>query len=309
MELKLILENWKSFISEAVVFSPKDFQRLVYDNYSKMDRIETEFKGILSNLATIAQILNKCPPLKRDKIKTLLAAGTQGVIFELESGRILKLFMAGYIGGRKGEDELAYAKSSEEELFGGAGSLETFPVLDSGNFEIDVPLIAGRDQKETVHYVVMAKLITLAEYFAKEETYRMVSGSINEYDVGEVLDYLKDAIIYEINKADIEEEKQRYTQMKRAWYKAEPTEEEIKDRLAEFVEISNDRAKNNMETAVYKADSYGFQDYEIKNLVKMIRMVKNKHGKKFLGDLHSGNVGVLPNTVRTKDPKFILFDA
>ena len=308
--MKLLFESWSKFLTEEASDSVDAFKKIVKTHKDKIVDLMNNVDFVIALLNQSEDLVNNCPPLKTDKINNILGIGTQGIVFSLESGRALKLFAKGYIGG-SGSEELAFYKSSEGSLFGGEGTRETLPVFDSGSFKIELqnPKDPNTPTKDlTIHYAVMSRLITLKNYFEKKDTYRMVSGRITNDEVFNVLDMIKELVMTDISEEEMESQIGYFAMDTRFAYGRNPTRKEIAEFIVDFQKKLNDKRRHVISLLKRASQSLGIQPYEIRNLVSTLVDIQNDYGSNYLNDLHPGNIGVDPGSVRTKDPKFILFD-
>ena len=309
--MKLLLEKWNKFLLEDRAQGAYVFQTAIERKKADIDYElrDGDLAWAIKNKAQ--EIVNNCPPLQKDYVKDVIGVGSRGIVFSLESGRVLKLYLSGYLSDRSGSQEAGFYKSSQKDIFSGRGKRTTLPVFDSGSFEILSKSIRNPHQgmmKLKINYAVMSEMITLEDYFQKRETYRMVPGSVDLDDVSSLLEFIKELVNLDTSAEAIADEVRSFIKTERAWNKREPTKKEITD----FIEDVRNKRETDKEDAleyiqrIAKRD--GVQDYELKNLISTVYDVYKKYGKDYLNDLHGGNVGVDLGTVRTKDPKFILFD-
>lgn len=260
-----------------------------------------------------ALLAQSCPPLTREKIKRFVAKGTTAIVFELKNGRILKIFAGGYLGTETGNDEVEHFKSSETDLWKGKGSKRTIPAFESGHFTVEVRNKAIRNnlpdivRKTNLSYVVMARLITLSDYFG-EARYRLVSSPLDD---GEIDKFLRKALALtrtHLNKATIDRHIQDFIDTQRVWHQEDPSEDDINIRKQRFISTKKQEAILNKQEYDKVVKDLNIQPYEARNMLITLKNVFTEKGSRYLNDLHSGNMGVLPNSVRTKNPQFILFD-
>lgn len=146
--MKLILENWRRFITEqSGNASDYNFKTMLnyYENDSTGDykffwrQFTRNERDILIHISAAATMV---PQLLQNKIKRLLGVGSQGIVFELDNGRALKLYRGAY---RETQDDF-YSKEAGK-IFSGSGKITTVPIFDSGETEYGVK------------YVEMAKVL------------------------------------------------------------------------------------------------------------------------------------------------------
>ena len=78
----------------------------------------------------IAGAAHSIPQLTQTKIKRLLGAGTQGIVFELDNGHALKLYEESYR-----DDQEGFYDSESGKMFSGEGKIMTLPIFDRGETE------------------------------------------------------------------------------------------------------------------------------------------------------------------------------
>lgn len=105
----------------------------------------------------IKKMVQEIPPLRDKKIKDLMAKGTQGTIYSLEGGSILKLYTGSYLTDIRGENE-RYSKLKNVS-FSGSGSTHDLLVYDNGIFSY------GEKSSRLTGWVEMGKLLILRTYF------------------------------------------------------------------------------------------------------------------------------------------------
>ncbi len=146
--MKLLLENWRRYITEQTE-SASDYNfkvMLDYFNTSQNNdyrhfwwRFTRNRKDISIYIAAATSMV---PQLMQNKIKRLLGAGTQGIVFELDNGRALKLYRKAY---RETQDDFYSGEAGK--IFSGSGKITTVPIFDSGETEYGLK------------YVEMAKVL------------------------------------------------------------------------------------------------------------------------------------------------------
>jgi hypothetical protein len=169
-----------------------------------------------ARLLYIANIVEQVPQLKQNKIKRILGIGTQGVVFELDNGRALKLYRRGYV-----DDQEGFYDNEAGKIFSGQGRIMTLPIFDRGKTSPD-----------------FNKFLERTGRLDKGLRYRPVDWE-NEFFLKNILK---------------------------------------------------------------------LTDAEIKSLSNMINYALENYGLDYLGDLHTGNFGVLEQTMSSKNPVFVLFD-
>lgn len=318
--MKLLLEKWNKFLLEdraqgAYVFQTAIEKKVKNDAIEKKDDISNKIRSgnfVWAIKNNAEEIVKNCPPLQKDYVKDVIGVGTQGIVFSLESGRVLKLYLSGYMSDRSGSQEAGFYKSSQKDIFSGKGKRTTLPVFDSGSFEILTKNVEDSLQREKIrlkiNYAVMSEMITLDDYFQKPETYRMVYGSVDSNTVLDLLESIKELVKLDTSAETIADEVKRFIDTEKHWYKREPTKKEITDYIEDVKNKKEGDKEDALDDVQRIAKNAGVQDYELKNLISTVYDIYKKYGKDYLNDLHGGNVGVDLGTIRTKDPKFILFD-
>jgi len=110
------------------------------------------------------RVVNEVPILQTSKITGVSGVGTQGIVFFLDNGHVLKFFLGGYHGGAKGEffiyDEMA------KMIFSGEGRSQDLIVYDYGTIE-DLSYTVERTAKVELHYAEMPRLVKMDELFER----------------------------------------------------------------------------------------------------------------------------------------------
>jgi hypothetical protein len=308
--MKLLLEKWNHFLFESNEQGIQTFKAAISKNKDRISNNirDGEFEDALNQSA--GQIVNKCPALQKDYVVDLIGIGTRGVVFSLESGRVLKLFIGGYLGNRSGSGELDFYKSSEKDIFSGKGKRTTLPVFDSGSFEILArdPFSPDKMKKLQISYAVMSKMITLEDYFASPKDYRLTDDRIDPSDIHSLLEVIKEIVSLDSSPEAMVRVVKRAIDLERIWHNRELGKEEILD----IIKDARNKFEGDREDAIEEmkniAKMNNIQSYELKNIFSTVFDICKKYGIDYLNDLHGGNIGVDPGTIRTKDPKFIIFD-
>ena len=146
--MKLILENWRQYITEqSMIPSSHNYKVMLdYFNTSQNDDYKNFWWRFTRNrrdiLIYISMAATMVPQLMQNKIKRLLGAGTQGIVFELDNGRALKLYHKAY---RETQEDFYSGEAGK--IFSGGGKITTVPIFDSGETEYGLK------------YVEMAKVL------------------------------------------------------------------------------------------------------------------------------------------------------
>jgi hypothetical protein len=163
--MKLIFENWKAFIKEQESGIPNQNIQFLLDALKRFGPWDDDgtFENLLVNPEVITGIVEQVPQLKQNKIKRILGSGTQGVVFELDNGRALKLYRDGYV-----DDQEGFYDNEAGKIFSGQGRIMTLPIFDRGKTSPEIGL----------NYVEMAKVLPFNKFL--ERTGRAGSAIITE---------------------------------------------------------------------------------------------------------------------------------
>ena len=146
--MKLIIENWRRFITEQSESASNHNYKIMLDYYENDRSGDYKFfwrqftrneRDILIYISAAATMV---PQLLQNKIKRLLGVGSQGIVFELDNGRALKLYRGAY---RETQDDFYSGEAGK--IFSGSGKITTVPIFDSGETEYGLK------------YVEMAKVL------------------------------------------------------------------------------------------------------------------------------------------------------
>ena len=154
--MKLIIESWRQYITERSEDITDHNFKIMLDLYQGAtgrklsDSQHTKYRFFWRQftinerdiLIYISAAATMVPQLLQNKIKRLLGAGTQGVVFELDNGRALKLYKGAY---RETQEDFYSAESGK--IFSGSGKITTLPIFDQGETEYGLK------------YVEMAKVL------------------------------------------------------------------------------------------------------------------------------------------------------
>ena len=154
--MKLIIESWRQYITEQSVDITDHNFKIRLDLYqgatgrklsdSQHNKYRFFWRQFTVNerdiLIYISAAATMVPQLLQNKIKRLLGAGSQGIVFELDNGRALKLYKGAY---RETQDDFYGAESGK--IFSGSGKITTLPIFDKGETEYGLK------------YVEMAKVL------------------------------------------------------------------------------------------------------------------------------------------------------
>jgi len=242
-----------------------------------------------------AAVFDKILPLKRHKIIKILGKGSKGMVYELDNGTVLKLFSGGYMRDRTGNEEMKFYKTSKDKLFSKTASLHTLPVYDSGVVKNIYKFIASniinspRFKRKVQNWPPDAWMTSI--YWAEMAKIRPLDEYINESgrDPGD-------------------------------WYGVLPAIEDLV--LSKMKELPEERIAVKRANTLRLAERAEMSTNEFIGLMKMILYVIKNYGPRYLMDMHSGNIGVLENSIprhgaehdnmRLTDtsakPVFILFD-
>ena len=291
-----MFENWRKHLKEVDSAKP---------GYNSLDRNANAIREIndmnfrvgttLSDLwgfnwkwtGDLEVFLSQIPVLfeENNTITALAGIGTNGIVFELDNGHVLKFFSHGYRGDKTGTPEMEFYATEKSKIFNKEGDITTLPIYDKGS-----AMFPGRS--ESTYWVEMAKVVTFDDYMKKTGRDPESIGFLSEHLVEIFL--TKEALESESNLRD---EKRR-----------------LKVRIAQLTKYVLAECRH-MELCAK----------EFLGIFNTLKAVYERYGKDFIDDLHEGNIGILEPTlprvsyprdgikgsVSCKDmdiPAFILFD-
>ena len=287
--MNLLFENWRKFLVEQTTnsFASYNVEKFFssdkrnhhgvtgvkvladeyYDDYEVLSGSEKAgFDQTLKKL--LEKLFSQIPPLSNYKIVKIAGVGTQGVVFLMSSGRIVKIFLAGYLGNlNSASEELEFYDKEQASFFDKQGTSNALYVISKGTVKTtmpDSPWLELRDGE--LSYAEMVRLMPLEEYLSKDGR--------DVVAIGESLM----SILMASNYKGVD----RYT---------------YQDYL---IDQRNDDSTTDSDKS--------FTEGEFNGIVKMIKNIENKYGPTHTNDLHAGNVGVTLNTIGDNEPTFVLFD-
>ena len=218
-------------------------------------------------------------------ITALAGVGTNGIVFELDNGHVLKFFSHGYRGDATGTPEMEFYASEKSKIFNKEGDITTLPIYDKGSV-----MFPGRS--ESTYWVEMAKVVAFDDYMKK-------TGRDPE-SIGSLSVHLTKIFLA---KEDLKSESNSWDEEKR-----------LKARIAGLTKL-----------VLVECRQMELCAKEFLGIFNMLKAVYERYGEDFIDDLHEGNIGILEPTlprvsyprdgikgsVSCKDmdiPAFILFD-
>jgi len=194
--MNLLFENWRSFLKEVNVTLPPeaddayssfaqqnaelvlrsdeennrgdsafdvlagsyywDFEDLDYDK-------SMEFYAFFENV--VIDFFKQIPPLNKHKIKKIVGVGTQGLAFLMETDRIVKIFLSGYLGrSRTGKEEMSFYDKEQESFFKQENAQHSLYVISKGSVRTNVQSTKFKLNFTQMNYVEMAKLVPFNDY-------------------------------------------------------------------------------------------------------------------------------------------------
>jgi hypothetical protein len=246
-------------------------------------------------LYSTAAIFQNIEPLRIHKITKVLGKGTKGIVYLLDNGNALKIFMSGHLPSHEKENlEFQFYKTSKDKLFLKKGTLNTLPVYDFGEIKDFLKLIDPRKATSkgfNVKQRLRRNPIGKSIYWAEMAVVKTLEDYIHESgrspgDWSNVLYSLEKVIVNKTKNPD----NNTYLSDLRALH-----------RIAKDGDLSMN---------------------EVAGLARMVLFVIKEYGPEYLKDMHIGNIGILENSVPrhgaahdnirltdpTAKPVFILFD-
>ena len=271
---QLLTESWRQFLlevdnEEVITHNIKFFKKNI-ENYVLGTELEYSFLDVSAKEA-----VEKIKPLTKNKIKEFIGSGAFGVVFGLDNGHVLKLYVSGvedsinqnYDPETSGKAEEEFYKKSMDDLFSGKATRETLPVYDMGTAR----MFDKFKDKKIVRYVEMAKLETRSN-FSQEIQYALI----------ETLDDIR---------FDVADMTRSFSDLDKFNFK--DLEDNNKDK---FVKALKDGGS---------IDSVAKQIAD--NFFSSLKQLLDKYGPKAIRDIHQENVGIDP-TSPIDNPKFVFFD-
>ena len=276
---QLLTESWRQFLlevdNEEVIKHNIEFFKKNIENYVLGTDLEYSFLDVSAKEA-----VKKIKPLTKNKITKFIGSGAFGVVFGLDNGHVLKLYVSGVEDSNagnfnpetSGKAEEEFYKKSMDDLFSGKATRETLPVYDMGTARM---FDKFKDEK-IVRYVEMAKLETRSN-FSQEIQYALI----------ETLDDIRfDVADMTSNFDDLEN--------------------------FNFQDFENINKPKFVKALRYGGSKYGGSIEKVAkqiadNFFSSLKQLLDEYGPKAIQDIHIGNVGIDPTSPRD-NPKFIFFD-
>ena len=159
-------------LNELTPIQQHNFYKLLEDvpTYSHEDLTAEAPQQLLSkfgmDMSDLIDLLNSCDTLMKVKIENPLFAGTQGLTYTLENGRLIKLFVGGY------QDDLDWFSGLTQKMYDSNGSIMELPVFDSGQ---------TKAKAATGRYVKFSEVAKLLDFgsFLKQTGRKKANGNVD----------------------------------------------------------------------------------------------------------------------------------
>jgi hypothetical protein len=288
---QLLTESWRQFLlevdnKEVIKHNIEFFKNHIEKNTEKNTEdnvvkyaLPVDLEYSFLNVSA-EEAVEKIKPLTKNKIKEFIGSGAFGVVFGLDNGHILKLYVSGVEDiitknsnpetSSKAEEE--FYKKSMDDLFSGKATRETLPVYDMGT----AVMFDKFRNKKIVRYVEMAKLETQSN-FSQEIQFALIK----------TLDDIRFDVLDMTN---------RFNNLDKFNFK--DLEDKNKLNFVQALKDGGSKYGGSIEKVAKKiADNFFFS----------LKQLLDKYGPKAIRDIHIGNVGIDSTSLRD-EPKFVFFD-
>ena len=191
--MKLLLENWRQFIVEQSGSASDHNYKIMLDYYENDRNGNYKFfwrqftrneRDILIYISAAATMV---PQLLQNKIKRLLGVGSQGIVFELDNGRALKLYRRAY---RETQDDFYSGEAGK--IFSGSGKITTVPIFDSGETEYGLKYVEmakvlpfnvflKRTGRQELDFQIWSELEIIAKMFLENKYPKQYAQKVSEF--------------------------------------------------------------------------------------------------------------------------------
>jgi hypothetical protein len=271
--MKLILENWSSFLNEdreEISEHNYNFMLNLYNNYISRHLGGPNYEDFWNRFLTkrglrgdrrqipitIAGAAYSIPQLTQTKIKRLLGAGTQGIVFELDNGHALKIYEESYR-----DDQEGFYDSESGKMFSGQGKIMTLPIFDRGETE------------SGLKYAEMAKVLPFNLFLKR------TGRESGPYVLENLFTQLERVGKYALQM------------------KEDPSNLPSKRNYDYYLDLFRKEAKE-----------HDITNEEMEAMKDMVEYAVLNYGQDYTEDLFEKNFGVLEQTMSSAKPVFVLFD-
>lgn len=135
-----------------------------YWEYEDLDHDESlEFYAFFENV--VIDFFKQIPPLNKHKIKKIVGVGTQGLAFLMETDRIVKIFLSGYLGrSGSGQEEMSFYDKEQEAFFKQKDATNSLYVISKGTVKTELQNTKFKLRFTEMNYAEMVKLVPFNEY-------------------------------------------------------------------------------------------------------------------------------------------------
>ena len=197
--MKLLIENWRRYITEQAGGASDHNFKVMLDYFKGLSKMTRRAHGdyrffwrqFTKNerdiLIYISAAATMVPQLMQNKIKRLLGVGSQGIVFELDNGRALKLYRGAY---RQTQDDFYSGEAGK--IFSGGGKITTVPIFDSGETEyglkyvemakvLPFDLFLKRTGRTELHDGIWTALEQIAALFLEDKNSQAYAERVSEF--------------------------------------------------------------------------------------------------------------------------------
>lgn len=194
--MNLLFENWRSFLKEVDTPLPPEADE-AYSNFAQQNaglilrsdeenlREESAFDVLANSYywefedldgleemqfydffkTVVIDFFKQIPPLNKHKIKKIVGVGTQGLAFLMETDRIVKIFLSGYLGrSRTGKEEMSFYDKEQETFFKQEKAEHSLYVISKGSVRTNIQSTKFKLNFTQMNYVEMIKLVPFEDY-------------------------------------------------------------------------------------------------------------------------------------------------
>jgi hypothetical protein len=194
--MNLLFENWRSFLKEVDIALPPEADaayssfaqqnaKLVLTSDNSNRRDESAFVVLANSYywefedlddleemqfydffkIVVIDFFKQIPPLNKHKIKKIVGVGTQGLAFLMETDRIVKIFLSGYLGrSRTGKEEMSFYDKEQESFFKQEKAEHSLYVISKGSVRTNIQSTKFKLNFTQMNYVEMIKLVPFEDY-------------------------------------------------------------------------------------------------------------------------------------------------
>lgn len=284
-------ENYKLFKLIESVIQEEEQNKLL--NYNIKTILKKMGKSRGFDPEKSLESLGKVPILSKDYIKKFLGAGGFGLVFLMNTGRVLKLFTAGAAGWEgfgeadSAKADIKFYKALQDAQFSGEGSAS-------------MPVIYDFGQVDGLYYVEMGQVIPLIDYLRLQSPV-----AIKELrQIIKLTPLLVKSAMIDLQKEKISEQEKTVSQATPEFFTDTEKDTSKEDSAGDIPLLSFDpkeffevyKKVGGHEPIIEKIISYSvasiLDDDELRSLVRAWLEAFIASGRRVIDVTHAGNIGV-----------------